>query len=74
MKEHGIEKLASRKRVPDEKVKTRSILNHAVKFGKIQRPKICPDCLQERKITAHHPDYSKPLDVEWKCYPCHGNK
>jgi len=26
------------------------------------------------KVHAHHKDYSKPLEVEWLCQPCHSNK
>lgn len=30
----------------------------------------CRDCGAE-KVQAHHPDYSKPLDVIWLCRRCH---
>lgn len=30
----------------------------------------CRNCGAE-KAQAHHPDYSKPLDVIWLCEPCH---
>lgn len=27
----------------------------------------CRVCGTTKQIEAHHPDYSKPLDVEWYC-------
>ncbi len=65
---------AARKRKPSEKTKARSLLNLAVRKGEIVRPSVCPKCLRKTKVTAHHDDYSKPYDVEWMCYECHGNE
>jgi len=42
-----------------------------VKSGRMIKPKNCEDCGQERKLSAHHKDYSKPLEVNWLCYSCH---
>jgi hypothetical protein len=44
-------------------------LTTAVKFGRvIKQP--CEVC-GEKKSEAHHPDYTKPLDVVWLCLPHH---
>jgi|SRR5665213_136538 len=52
----------------------------AIKEGELARPNICDNCgdadwwrLQGKtvRISAHHTDYRKPLDVEWLCDPCH---
>lgn len=69
------ERAASAKRdKSDPRVVARDILNKAVKAGKIKKPKICQKCKKARRLTGHHPDYTKPLEVEWLCYECHGNK
>jgi len=68
------ELLASLKRPESEKTKARAILNAAVKSGKIVKPTNCSKCGKLRKLSAHHDDYSKPLEVRWLCYECHGNK
>lgn len=69
------ERAASKKRPVDKKVLARRALNGAVRRGKILRPSTCERCGQVRKVvTGHHPDYSKPLEVEWLCYECHGNE
>ena len=36
--------------------------------GEIKRKKC--KCGNE-KVIAHHPDYSKPLEIEWMCQSCH---
>ena len=33
-------------------------------------PGPCAKC-GHAKVVAHHPDYSRPLDVIWLCRPCH---
>jgi hypothetical protein len=51
----------------------------ALKSGRLIRPERCARCggLGEptrdgrASIEAHHPDYSKPLEVEWLCRGCH---
>lgn len=57
-----------------QRVTARNLLNSAVKRGEIQKPDRCSDCRQVAKITGHHEDYSKPLDVVWLCYGCHGRR
>jgi hypothetical protein len=48
-------------------------LNAAVLQGKIIKPEQCANCGQRQQLCAHHPDYSKPLEVVWLCYQCHAN-
>src|ERR1700733_276343 len=43
----------------------------AVENGTLVRPARCSRCGSTKDIQAHHPDYSKPLDVEWLCCKCH---
>lgn len=45
------------------------ILGNALRDGRIVRCP-CEDC-GAKKSQAHHDDYSKPLDVRWKCARCH---
>lgn len=56
---------------PPEKVLARTILNGAVKSGKLEKPEKCPKCGSEGRIEGHHPDYEKPLEVGWVCPLCH---
>ena len=43
----------------------------ATKKGKIKKPLFCESCGQNRKLERHHPDYDKPLEVDWLCHRCH---
>lgn len=43
----------------------------AILCGILVRPKKCSDCGKRCHPHAHHPDYSKPLDVLWLCHACH---
>lgn len=49
----------------------REKLRYAVRRGKIIKPERCPVCKIKENLQGHHPDYSKPLDVEWLCGRCH---
>lgn len=53
------------------KVLARQKLSEQVRKGKILRPNICSRCASGGSIQAHHPDYGKPLLVEWLCVRCH---
>ena len=54
-----------------EKAKARQAVTNAVRDGRLTRPETCSLCWNKGIIEGHHPDYSKPLDVEWLCKPCH---
>lgn len=43
----------------------------ALESGALVRPSVCSKCEASTFIEAHHPDYSKPLEIEWLCIPCH---
>ena len=68
------EKQASRKREKNIKTKARAILNNAVRDGRIIKPIICECCNEDKRLTGHHEDYSKPLEVKWLCYECHAKE
>jgi ribosomal protein S27AE len=52
-----------------EKDKARSKVHKAIRTGKLVRS-ACEGC-GEKKVQAHHEDYSKPLEVRWLCIACH---
>lgn len=68
------DRLAARKRKKGPAYKARRILHAAVRKGTIVRPLKCETCDKKIKLTAHHEDYNKPLEVEWLCYECHGQR
>jgi hypothetical protein len=55
-----------------QRAKARQLLNNAVRDGRIERLP-CHKC-GDPKSQGHHEDYSKPLDVEWICAPCHAKE
>ena len=52
-----------------EKYAARQAVLVAVRSGALKR-KPCEKC-GATKVQAHHPDYSKPLEIVWLCEPCH---
>lgn len=55
-----------------EKFIARHKLVYAVKMGRIKKLP-CDEC-GDNKSEAHHPDYSKPLEVIWLCRKHHAEK
>jgi hypothetical protein len=49
--------------------KSHNAVSSAIREGRIVKQP-CQKCGLE-KAEAHHPDYSKPLEIEWLCRPCH---
>lgn len=45
-------------------------MHKALKRGELVMGR-CRMCDTDKDITAHHVDYSKPLEVRWLCKPCH---
>jgi hypothetical protein len=48
------------------------IAYRAHKKGILVKPAACQHCGRKLPLEKHHPDYSKPLVVEWLCSKCHG--
>lgn len=46
-------------------------VSNAIRDGKLA-PQPCERCGDAIGVQAHHEDYTKPLDVNWLCPPCHG--
>lgn len=55
-----------------EKQRARTKVRQALSRGTISKPEICLNC-PEKKVEAHHVDYSQPLNVIWMCRACHRN-
>ena len=51
--------------------KARRAVQSALEAGELRRPERCEGCEGAGPIEAHHPDYSKPLDVRFLCDSCH---
>lgn len=45
----------------------------AVSHGDLTVAERCGFCMRIDKLEAHHPDYSKPLEVIWLCRSCHAS-
>lgn len=59
------------------KIAAREALHLAVLTKVVTKPSVCPQCGKEfpkRLIHGHHEDYSKPLEVRWRCSECHGKE
>jgi hypothetical protein len=56
-----------------ERIFARHVVRAAILAGYIT-PLPCERCGGKTKTHAHHRDYSRPLDVEWLCIPCHADE
>lgn len=57
-----------------QKIRARNMVKNATISGSLVRPVVCAACKrvpETGRIEAHHPDYSRPLEVEWLCSCCH---
>lgn len=54
-----------------KKYKAHSMINSAVRSGKMKKADICEKCSSTFSIHAHHDDYNFPLTVRWLCASCH---
>lgn len=54
-----------------DRVRACEIISYAVKTGKINKPESCETCHRITRLSAHHKDYSEPLEVVWLCSSCH---
>lgn len=50
----------------------RRAVAEAEERGELVRPAACEECQSPSPLQGHHPDYSRPLDVQWLCSECHG--
>ena len=54
-----------------EKHNAQNAVKRAVKKGLLIKPGKCSKCESRYRIEAHHPNYSRPLQVLWVCSKCH---
>jgi hypothetical protein len=62
-----------------ERIRARRIFAAALRTGAVTRRDRCERCGRSSDgprnslhgVEAHHPDYAKPLDVQWLCHWCH---
>jgi formylmethanofuran dehydrogenase subunit E len=59
-----------RKKVP-EASRAYNKIRYAINTGKLIKPNKCEKCGEEKKVAAHHNDYTKPYDIMWLCSKCH---
>jgi hypothetical protein len=57
-----------------EKYRAHTLVNNAVRDGRLVRATQCETCGRPDRLHAHHEDYSRPFDVKWLCPPCHGRQ
>ena len=68
-RKYSIESMKKKKKKYPEKYKARTAVNNAVRDKRLEKLP-CAIC-GDKKSTAHHEDYSKPLEVVWVCLVCH---
>ena len=66
--EHNKSSAEQRRKFP-EKIRARSITNHAIRKGEIVRQP-CEIC-GRTDVQAHHDNYNEPLKIRWLCVTCH---
>ena len=54
-----------------DKVLAHYAVARALRSGRLVRPDTCEICGRLGQVEAHHPDYTRHLDVEWLCRICH---
>jgi len=57
-----------------EKYRAHVAVNNAVRDGRLAKKDRCERCNGTYALQGHHDDYSKPLDVQWLCRHCHGER
>jgi len=65
----AVARMTRSKKANPEKLAAWKAVYYAVKKGNLKRLP-CQTCGAE-KSQAHHPDYSKKLEVIWMCASCH---
>ncbi len=59
------------------RARANQVLQKAVVLKKIEKPNKCEDCnkdVSQNILHGHHENYSRPLEVNWLCPPCHGDR
>ena len=53
-----------------DRLRVKEAVRYALKTGKLVRQP-CSVCATTERVEAHHPDYTKPLEVVWVCRKHH---
>jgi hypothetical protein len=60
--------------MPIDKENARILVRRALYHGLLTKSNACHQCNSTSRLDGHHPDYTKPLEVEWLCRLCHKRK
>lgn len=53
-------------------IKAHYLVREAIRKGKMTKPDNCIKCkTNNKRLEAHHDNYSKPYEVKWLCRSCH---
>ena len=63
----------TRQKYPERRVAGNAV-SSAIQRGKLIKSVFCEECGLPAETEGHHPDYSKPLEIEWLCRKCHVEK
>jgi hypothetical protein len=57
--------------IDPEKLGARRAAKYEVMAGRLVKAKRCENCNRRANLSMHHPDYSRPLLIQWLCLSCH---
>ncbi len=72
MADHQLSFRFAKTKTPLRQQETRRVYKNALRRGDVPQAQSCEDCgTAAARLHGHHPDYFRPLHVEWLCSTCH---
>ena len=68
---HNADYLREYRKTYPNKYKAQTMVNNALRDGRLKKETACSECDSGFSVHAHHDDYSFPLTIRWLCAACH---